>query len=273
MKTNPKLIFGISLLSSLIIFVFFAPFFINSTIFQTNVSAPYLPPFSSGHILGTDITGRDMLLRLCVGGQISLAIAFLAVLLQCTIGVFLGFVSAFFGKQADAIITFLCDVFLSVPTLIVLIVSSALFGDIFKNNNAKIIIIVVTIGVMSWPTVARLVKAQVLAIKKLDYISFAKAQGFTPFRIFISVIFPNIFPQLLVLFTIALGEAIMLESVISFFGLGITPPYPTWGNLLNIASNFMLFKTKVYLWLPSGVCIFLVVFALTLIGEALQEKN
>jgi peptide/nickel transport system permease protein len=230
-----------------------------------------LQPPSLAHPMGTDALGRDMLTRVLYGGRISLMVGVLVVIISITIGVPIGALAGYYGGWLDSVLMRITDTFLSLPALLVLILLSAILREVdaplFESNSMLTIALV--IGILSWMTFARLVRAIFLTLREMDFVSATRALGGSDFRIIVNHILPNSIGPIIVEATLELGFAIIEESGLSFLGFGIQPPTPSWGNLLsNAQENF----TK-YPWLAifPGLMIFLAIISVNYIGDGLRD--
>ena len=221
-----------------------------------------LPVGSEGHILGTDNLGRDHLSRLLYAGQVSLLIGFLAGLLSVTIGVTLGILTGYFGGTIDDIVNWIITTLNSIPPLVLLIVISSVFSP---DPQTLILVLVLLI----WTTTTRLVRGETLSIRSREYIVSAKAAGASDARIMIVHILPNVFSLTIVALANNIGNVILIESALSYLGLGVQPPTATWGNMLSKSREF--FNSAVHLGIFPGALIFLVVLCLYLIGDGLRD--
>ena len=230
-----------------------------------------LQPPSLQHPMGTDQLGRDMLTRVLYGGRISLLVAIMVVIVTLLVGIPVGALAGFFGGPIDNLLMRVTDVALTLPALLVLILLSAIMRDIelplFERNSTVTIALV--IGILSWMTVARLLRASYLTIREMEFVEAAFAMGASDLRIIVKHILPNAVSPIIVQSTLMLGFAIMLESGLSFLGFGVQPPTPSWGNLLSNAQQHM----TSYPWLAifPGLMIFMAVIAINYIGDALRD--
>ena len=232
-------------------------------------------PPSVEHWLGTDELGRDLLLRLLRGGQVSLLVGFTAAIASAVIGTCLGLVSGYFGGRVDAVIMRFADGVISLPLLPLLIVLAAVdpeklgLPEVISNSESfSLQRIVVIIALVGWPTVARLVRAATLSLRQREFVLMALAQGFGPARIMLRHILPNAASPILVATTLTVGNVILFESVLSFLGLGIQPPVPSWGNMLTGAQDLISEAPALAVW--PGMLIFVTVIAFNLLGDGLQ---
>jgi len=223
------------------------------------------------HMMGTDALGRDLFTRVLYGGRISMTVGLLVVAISISIGVPVGALAGYYGGRLDTILMRITDTFLTLPTLLVLILLSAILREVefpmLERNS--VLTIALVIGILSWMTFARLVRASFLTLRDMDFVTATRALGGSDLRIIIRHILPNSIGPIIVEATLELGYAIIEESGLSFLGFGIQPPTPSWGNLLsNAQENF----TK-YPWLAifPGVMIFLVIISVNYIGDGLRD--
>jgi peptide/nickel transport system permease protein len=240
-----------------------------------DIMAQLAPP-SAAHPLGTDDIGRDLLIRLLRGGQISLVVGLLTALVAAVFGTIIGLTAGYLGGAADAFLMRLTDGVIALPLLPVLIVLGAidpvklgLPTDAFQSEWAGLARIVIIIGLVGWTTVARLVRAATLSIKVQDFVRAAEALGAGPGRIMARHILPNVAQPVIVATTLSIGNIILLESALSFLGLGVQPPLPSWGNMLSNALDQLYNAPALALW--PGALIFLTVLAFNLLGDGLQD--
>lgn len=221
-----------------------------------------LPVGSEEHILGTDNLGRDHLSRLLYAGQVSLLIGFLSGTLSVTIGVTLGILTGYFGGAIDDIVNWIITTLNSIPPLVLLIVISSVFSP-----DPQILILVLVL--LIWTTTTRLVRGETLSIRSREYIISAKALGASDIRIMMVHILPNVFSLTIVALANNIGNVILIESALSYLGLGVQPPTATWGNMLVKSRQF--FNSAAHLAIFPGVMIFLVVLCLYIIGDGLRD--
>ncbi len=220
-------------------------------------------PPSAEHWMGTDRSGRDVYARLVKGGQVSLAAGFAAVAIIMTIGVVLGAAAGFFGGWVDAAIMRFTDILLAIPLILLLITAAALFAPGLRTT-------IVVIGLASWPGAARLVRGQILALKEQEYVTAARAVGASSLRIVVRHLFPNALAIIIVEATLWLSYAILLEASLSYLGLGVQIPTPSWGNMLQDGQRELLYGAW-WLTLFPGLAIFLTVLAFNLMGDGLRD--
>lgn len=223
------------------------------------------------HWLGTDQLGRDQLARLLYGGRVSLTIAVVAATITLILGVSVGTIAGFFGGRVDDIVIWLINTLVSIPGIYLLIIVTA----IFKPNPLTLTIFLGTLG---WFTTARLIRGNVFKVKELDYITAARSIGAPNFRLVTQHILPNSIPIIIVNMAIDIGTLILVESALSFLGLGIQPPTATWGSMLNRAQNLVFLRdpetgsaVALHLIIGPGLLITLTVLALYLVGDGLRD--
>jgi peptide/nickel transport system permease protein len=220
-------------------------------------------PPSAEHWLGTDRNTRDVYARLIVGARVSLSVGFTAVLIIMSVGTALGAIAGFFGGIVDAIIMRFTDILLSIPQILLLISAAALFKASLKTT-------VIVIGLTSWPGAARLVRGQFLSLRNQEFVTAARAIGATPAQIIRRHLFPNTLAVIIVEATLWLSYAILLEAALSYLGLGVQIPTPSWGNMLQQGQTELL-NGAWWLTLFPGLAIFITVLAFNLMGDGLRD--
>ena len=237
--------------------------------------ATKMPP-SGTHPLGTDELGRDLLVRLLYGGRISLLTGIAAALCAAVIGSIVGLLAGYHGGTLDAVLMRLTDGVIALPLLPLLIVLAAidleklgLPAGVASSQNASLYRIVALIALVGWTTVARLVRGATLAMREREFVRAAEALGASAFRTMAVHILPNVISPIIVATTLSIGNIILLESVLSFLGLGIQPPTPSWGNMLTNALD-LIWDAPHLVVLP-GLLIFVTVIAFNFLGDGLQD--
>ena len=268
-RRHPGAIVGIIVLTAIIlasIFAFLSPY--SPT--ESNMPERLQPP-SLQHPFGTDQLGRDLLTRCLYGGRISLMVGFLVVIITLVIGIPLGAVAGYFGGWIDNVLMRITDAMLALPALMVLILLSAILREIdvpfFKQNN--VLTIALVIGILSWTSVARLVRATYLTVREFDFVTAANCVGAGNLRIMSRHILPMAIGPIIVEATLEMGYAIMEEAGLSFLGFGIMPPTPSWGNLLSNALEHML--KQPWLAIFPGLMIFMTIISINYIGDGLRD--
>jgi len=226
-------------------------------------------PGIGGHLLGTDENGRDLLARLIFGAQISLQVAIFAVLMELTIGTVLGAIAGYYGGWVDYALMRLTDVFLSIPLLPLLLVLTAIVAATSTRASLSFGVIVVIIGILTWPAVARLVRASFLSLREKEFCEAARAIGGRDGRIIFRHLLPNAVAPIIVQGTLEVANVIILESTLSFLGFGIQPPTASWGNMLANAESQMTIAPWVAVF--PGLCILITVLAVNYLGDGMRD--
>jgi len=254
-------LFSLITILILVVLALFAPYLSPYDPFEINVNEILLPP-SFKHPLGTDLLGRDVLSRMIYASRISLEVSLVAVGISTGIGVFLGSLAGYLGGIVDQIISRFIDIMLCFPTIFLILA-------VIAYLEPSILTIMIVIGATSWMGVARLVRAEILSLKERDFVLIARVYGAGTFRIIFKHLLPNALPPILVSASLGLGQAILIESALSFLGIGVQPPIPSWGNILIEGKETL----EVAWWLSvfPGFAILITVLAFTLLGETLQE--
>jgi len=252
---------GCILFSTITLICFLGPFFLEQSYETTALELGATPP-SLKHFFGTDTLGRDLLIRTLIGGQISILVGFLATAVALIIGVTYGMISGYVGKTTDAIMMRFVDTLYALPFSIMVILLTVLFGR-------SLILIFLAIGLVEWLTLARIVRGETINIKTQPYVENAKLNGLAHHKILSKHILRNLISPVIVFATLTIPSVILLESVISFLGLGVQAPLASWGSLINEGAQ----KFDVYPWLlilPS-ILFSLTILSLNFIGDALRD--
>lgn len=229
---------------------------------RTNTREALMAPGVNGHILGTDHLGRDQLIRLLYGGRVSLAIAYLSSVIIVVIGVTLGLLAGYYGGLIDDLIAWLVNTLSSIPPLFLFLVIAALF----QPSTEWLIMILALTG---WIGTSRLVRGEVLTIKEREYVLAARALGASNRRLLLQHIFPNLMSIVIVTGTIIAGNLILVESGLSYLGVGVQPPTPTWGNMLTDSRTYFVQGAHLVFW--PGALILITVMCFYLLGDGLRD--
>lgn len=230
---------------------------------EQNLKAMNKPP-SGEHLFGTDRIGRDILARTLVGGRISLSVGLVAVLFSCSIGVLLGASAGYYRGWLDHTVMRMVDVVLSFPVIILLLCVASLVGPSIFN-------VMVMIGLLTWPTPCRIMRAQFLAIRERTFVEAARCLGATNFTIAVRHILPNAIAPVLVYASFGVATAVLLEAGLSYLGLGVQPPTPSWGNMLNTARNISTMERTAWQWVPPAITTVLFVLAVNFVGDGIRD--
>ena len=229
----------------------------------TNLKEVGKPP-SADHLLGTDLTGRDMWSRVVYGGRVSLAVGLVAVAIYMSIGIVLGSLAGFYGGIVDSIIMRVTETVMSIPGYVMLITIVAFIGPGLLNS-------MFAIGLLGWTGIARLVRGQVLSIRAQDYVMAARATGVPAKGIILRHVLPNTMAPIIVAASFGVAGAILLEAGLSFLGLGVQIPVPSWGQMINEARSPAIIESYLWLWVPPGLAITLCVLSINFIGDGLRD--
>lgn len=232
--------------------------------------------FSTLHIFGTDELGRDVFIRLVYGTRVSIGVGILAALASALIGLLIGSLAGYYGGLIDTVLMRVTDALLSLPTIPVLIVMAAIdftkipvLSWVVSTQNESIFKMVIILCIFSWMTVARLIRGSILSIREREFVLAAKTLGAKDSTIIIRHMFPNVVAPMLVSVTLGVGESILFEAALSFLGLGIMPPTPSWGNMLNNAQE-LIYQAPFLAILP-GVLILMTTISFNFVGDGLQD--
>ena len=236
---------------------FIAPYNPNDRIKEVSQKGPSLQ-----HWFGTDILGRDIFSRVIYGTRISMLVGVVAVAISLAIGLFLGALSGFFGGVSDAVIMRIADIFFAFPYILGAIVIMTVLGPGVLN-------VFIAIGILGWSSVARLFRSSILSIKEKEYIEAARALGASNSRIIIKHIFPNSFAPIIVYSTMNVGTAIIVEAALSFLGLGVQPPTPSWGKMLSESLSYI--NTSPWMMFFPGLAILITCLGFVLLGDGLRD--
>ncbi|MCR4708404.1 MAG: ABC transporter permease [Clostridiales bacterium] len=256
-------VLGLTVLIVEILCVLFLPRLLHLDPYGLDVMAFGAGP-SPKHPLGTDDVGRDMFARLVYGGRISLTVGICSALIGLAVGVPLGLIAGYFRGPAEILIMRMADVFMSFPSMILILVLASVLGQ-------SVVTITVVIGVLGWPEFARLIYATTLSVREKDYVESAKAIGTKNGTILLRYILPNSFAPIIVAFTFRTAQAIITESSLSFLGLGVQPPVASWGNIIYYAQSIAVLSFKPWMWLPAGIVLILTVLSINFLGDGIRD--
>ncbi len=260
-------VIGGGILCVIVLMAVFAPLVAPYDPYEQILSARLVPPVwhDKGtwlHVLGTDQIGRDYLSRVIYGAQISLMIGFLAAVLSGIIGTAMGVAAGYFGGKVDLVVTYLITCRLSLPVILVSLAVVAVVGGSLQT-------VILVLGLLLWDRYAVVMRASTLQVRSLDYVAAAQAAGCSTWRILVSEILPNVMNQLIVIATLEFAHAVLLEASLSFLGLGVQPPQPSWGLMIAEGRNYILFDP----WLIAipGSALFVLLLAVNLLGDGVRD--
>ncbi|SNT65432.1 peptide/nickel transport system permease protein [Asanoa hainanensis] len=219
---------------------------------------------SGGHLLGTDSTGRDVLSRLLFAGRISLGVGIASAAIAVVLGTILGSIAGLLGGWVDGLVMRLADVFMSFPSLVVIVVVAGILGP-------SVLTMVIAIGLFQWPVCGRIVRGVTLSLREQEFVLASRATGAGPLWLMRKHIIPAALPPVSVVATLAVAQAIALEATLSFLGLGVQPPAASWGNMLTDAQSLTVIRSEPWLWLSPGIAVALTVLAVNFIGDGLRD--
>ncbi len=245
----------------------FAPYVAPYNPYEGDITKRLVPPFwaekgSTAHLLGTDHIGRDLLSRIIFGSRVSLVVGSVSVLIATTIGVLLGLIAGYHGKIWDWIISSMVNIMITFPFVLLALAVIAVVGPNFRN-------MLLVLGLTAWPVFTRVVRAEVLKWKEIDFVQAARAMGMKGNRIIFSEIFPNLFSSVIVLSSLEVARMIIVEAFLSFLGLGVQPPTPSWGGMLGESRVYML--TSWWLATFPGIAIFITTLGINLVGDGMRD--
>ncbi|SCX90012.1 oligopeptide ABC transporter permease [Alkaliphilus peptidifermentans] len=260
---------GVIILIILVLSAVFAPFLTPYSPDEMNFSNVNAAP-SRQNWMGTDNLGRDYFTRLLYGGRVSLMVGVISAFISVTLGSTIGGIAGFFGGRVDNILMRFAEIVMSFPFLPLAITISAVVGANVAPET-KMYIVMMIIGCLSWPGLSRIVRGQILSLKEQEFVLAAKALGIPNYKIILKHLIPNTIGYIIVSAALSMANAIMAESGLSFLGLGVVPPTPTWGNMVQHARNLHVLRTRPWLWIPPGVAILLAVMSINLLGDGLRD--
>lgn len=219
---------------------------------------------SAAHWLGTDAIGRDIFSRLIYGGRTSLLVGLVSTAISCAIGVPLGLIAGYFKGKAEVIIMRVADIFMSFPSIVLILVLVSVLGPSIWS-------VTIVIGVLGWTQFARLIYANVLSVSEKEYVESAKAIGTSHLEIVVKYILPNSFAPILIAITYQMASAILMESSLSFLGMGVQLPAASWGNMLYDAQSITVLSQKLWMWLAPGILLLLTVLSINFLGDGVRD--
>ncbi|MDY4969974.1 MAG: ABC transporter permease [Lachnospiraceae bacterium] len=237
---------------------------------QTYVYDSYVKPCKA-HPLGTDKNGMDMLTRLMYGGRVSLIIGFIVVFIETALGVLLGGLAGYFGKWVDNLIMRIVDIFYCIPSLPLMIIIGAAMDAMKVDPQVRMLYLMLILGFLGWPSIARLVRGQILSLREQEFMTATEACGIRVSRRIFRHLIPNVIPQLIVTCTMSLGSTIIMEATLSFLGLGVKFPFASWGNIITDVNDAFVMTHYWFIWIPAGICLLIAVLGFNFVGDGLRD--
>lgn len=253
-----------AILAVLITAVILAPLIAPIPPNEIHVEAGRYAPPSADHWLGTDSVARDVWSRLIYGGRVSLAVGVAAITIRLSIGTLIGGIAGYYGGAVDSVLMRITDVSLAMPTLIIVLAVVSLLGPSIRN-------LILVVGFLGWGGISRLVRGQFLSLREKDYVLAAECIGTQNWRIMTRHLLPNLVGPLTVAATFGVADAILLEAALSYLGLGVQPPTPSWGNMLEGAKQVSVLKSMPWIWVPPGFMIAITVLTINIMGDGLRD--
>ena len=237
---------------------------------ETTVNDTYSAP-SKKHWAGTDGNGMDMLTRLMYGGRISLMIGFVVIIIEGIIGILIGGVSGYFGGWVDTILMRVVDVVICIPAMPLYIIIGSVMDYYKIDPRIRIYALCAILGIVGWPSIARMVRGQILSLREQEFMVATEATGVRVSRRIFRHLIPNVIPQLIVIATMGLGDVILMEATLSFLGIGVKFPYASWGNIVNAVNDVYVLTNFWFVWIPAGFLILLTVLGFNFVGDGLRD--
>jgi len=263
LRADGRARFGLAVVVVLVFVALFAPLVARHDPTAIDLGGALARP-SATHWLGTDVQGRDVWSRLVYGARVSLAVGVVSQVIALTLGVALGLVAGYYGRRTDDVVMRLADVTLAFPTLLLLVAMAAAF-------TPSLATVVVTVGVVGWAGMARLVRGQVLVVRAAEYVQAERALGAGDLRVMLRHVLPNVVAPVVIAATLGVAGAIMAEAALSFLGLGVQPPTPSWGAMIADGRDLGQLRRAPWTSLAPGLAIGLAVLGFNLLGDALRD--
>ena len=269
-KKNKLAMFGLVLIVAIAALCFIGPFFMKYD-YNTQTNDIQVGFMVNVHILGTDKLGRDILTRLMYGGRLSILVGIVSVAIEILIGTLIGAIAGYYGGKVDTALMALADIWMSLPFLPVIIILGSILSELQVPAKVRVIYLIFIMGILSWGSIARLVRGEILSLREQEFMQATEALGLKDSRKILRHLIPNVIPILIVNATLGIGSFIITESALSYLGVGVTEPIPSWGNMINAANSQANIEKRPWLWVPPGVCILLITLGVNLFGDALRD--
>lgn len=258
-----KAVVGLVILAVEVALVIVLPIVMNLDPYTSDTAAFNAAP-SAAHLLGTDDVGRDIFARLLYGGRVSLIVGVSSMCISIALGVPLGLIAGYFRGAWEAVIMRAADIFMSFPSLVLILVIVAVFGS-------SLPIIVCVIGLLGWTQPAKLVYSNVLSVTRQEYVESALGLGLGDAQIIFKYVLPNVISPVWASMAFNISSAITTEASLSFLGMGIQAPEASWGNMVNSAQQYVTMIARQWMWLPAGICLVVTIIAVNLVGESIRD--
>ena len=262
-RRNRLALGGGVVLAAMLVICFGLPLLGHLDPYSVDLTHARQPP-GDGHLLGTDAQGRDVFARLVYAGRVSMGVGLAAALLAITIGSLFGAVAGAFGGWVDSAVMRAADVFLSFPPTVVVVVIAGILGP-------NVWMLIIALGGFTWPISARVVRGVVLSLREREYIQASRAVGAGPWWVIRKHLLPASLSQVVVVFTLGVATCILQEAGLSFLGLGVQPPTPSWGGMLRDAQSLTVISSMPWLWVPPGLAVAVTVLAVNFVGDGLRD--
>lgn len=267
-RKNKIAMTGLVIFILIVLAVIFIPMIMDVNINDYDFSKKYAAP-SGEHWLGTDQQGRDLFYRLFLGGRISIMVGVIAAMITVFLGCVVGGIAGYYGGWVDNLLMRFSEIVYSLPfTPLILVLA---YNMLWTPSDIKMYVVSLLIGVLSWPGLARLVRGQILSLREQEYMQACEALGLSDFSKIFRHLIPNVLSMIIVNATLSMASAILTEAGLSFLGMGVTAPQPSWGNLMELARTNEVFQNYPWNWLPAGIMCLLTVISINLVGEGLRD--
>lgn len=260
---NRLAVFGLIVLIVLSLASAFAPLLATHSMDELDLRNTNSKP-TALHIMGTDEVGRDTYSRLLYAGRVSLSVGVVSTMISVAIGAVLGALAGFFGGTVDGVIMRIVDIFMCFPFFVIAITLAAILGPSIWN-------VMFISGVLGWTSICRIVRAEVLSLKTREFVEAAKALGVSNWKNIIGHVIPNTFSLIIVYATLGIASGILSEAGLSYLGLGVKQPQPSWGNMLASAQSFVALQQRWWQWVPAGLLVFITILAINFVGDGLRD--
>lgn len=255
---------GVILLTVIVAAIVLLPFMFDLEPYTIDVVGGFNKPPSKEHILGTDSVGRDILARLIYGGRVSIGVGLISTMISMILGMTLGMLAGYFRGWAEVFIMRLADVFMSFPSIMLILVLAAIVGP-------SAVTLTVILGVLGWTQFARLFYSRIISVRELEFVESARAIGCGSLEIMLRYILPNAVSPCIVAMTFRTASAILMEASLSFLGMGVRPPMASWGNMMGEAESITALAQRPWVWIAPGLCIVLTVLSINFFGDGLRD--